>query len=474
MKIVIEEHIKPRHDDHPEAALSAFDLANDYYQVYNVAGIPMQHSSSMPDGTFKLEPELLVKLHDDNWYHHDYAEASGGVRVRRVTIRAPVSSIRWENLNLPGTRGRFPSRPPPLPQQPRPMAERRTPSPPEFFFQYAKETVYLDENLATYDNELKAKLAELEDASEDTLVSLRHRLLLIGLFACAATLVGGFWLVPIGLSPLQRLTTAVSQVSEKDFRLPIDDQPLPRELKPIVQRLTQTLDQLRRAFEHEKQAAADISHELRTPLSALLATTDVALRKQRTPEEYRTALEECRSSGRQMYQLVERLLALARLDAGVDRIQRKDVEVTELAEVCTALIRPLAESRGLKLEFHEAPPLAVRGDPDKLSEVLNNLLHNAIEYNRDGGSIDVRVGRDNGSVVVEVADTGIGIAPQHRDRIFERFYRADPSRQADGLHAGLGLAITKGYVELMGGSISVDSREGAGTTFRVKLPAQEG
>jgi signal transduction histidine kinase len=103
--------------------------------------------------------------------------------------------------------------------------------------------------------------------------------------------------------------------------------------------------------------------------------------------------------------------------------------------------------------------------------VLTNLLHNAIDYNRPQGSIDLFVERENGDLRVEVRDTGIGIKPEARAHIFERFYRADPSRQATGLHAGLGLAIVKGYVDLMGGSIGVESVVGEGSTFRVSLPA---
>src|SRR5205807_6976597 len=113
----------------------------------------------------------------------------------------------------------------------------------------------------------------------------------------------------------------------------------------------------------------------------------------------------------------------------------------------------------------------------KLREVLNNLLHNAIQYNRPNGSIDVLVHRVDalgrgGRLELQVSDTGIGINAAARPHIFERFYRADPSRQSDGLHAGLGLAIVKGYVDLMGGTITVDSTEGLGTTFRVDLPAR--
>lgn len=438
--------------------------AREYFQVYNEEGVPTQRSEALPEGTFVLDR----KQHDELGgfeYEFDNLEIAPDTPVRRITLRVPVPAYRWSWGNPPSRGpGRRDQRAGP-PERWREDVRSRT-----FFVQCAVETEARDALIQKYKQELQDDLDQLDADSRSALVSLRQRLLLVGLLTFGVTILGGFWLVRLGLSPLERLTSAVSQVSEKDFRLPVGDEPMPRELTPIVKRLTETLEQLRRAFEREKQAAADISHELRTPLSALLATTDVALRKGRTSEEYRAALQDCRASGRRMSQLIERLLALARLDAGVDPLQRKEVEVTEVAEVCTALIRPLAEAKGLQLRYHEAPPMSVYTDPDKLQEVLQNLLHNAIEYNREHGSIDVRVARDNGSVVVEVADTGIGISPLHKERIFERFYRADPSRQADGLHAGLGLAITKSYVELMGGHISVDSREGAGSTFRIELP----
>src|SRR5262249_38724729 len=107
-----------------------------------------------------------------------------------------------------------------------------------------------------------------------------------------------------------------------------------------------------------------------------------------------------------------------------------------------------------------------------LREVLNNLLHNAIQYNRPDGQIDLVVARHHGRVQLEVRDTGIGIAAESRELIFERFYRADPSRTSDGMNAGLGLAIVKEYVELMGGQIRVESAPGQGSTFRVELPVQ--
>jgi heavy metal sensor kinase len=336
--------------------------------------------------------------------------------------------------------------------------------------QFAAERTELDAALAALQSKLDDQLAEMQLESSNTLASQRNQLLIIGLATFAATVLGGLWLVRIGLSPLQRLSEAVSRVSPKDFRLPFEVRRLPRELRPIVDRLSQTLDLLKRAFAREKQAAADISHELRTPLASLLTTIEVALRKPRSTDEYKAMLTDCHAAGQQMSQLVERLLALARLDAGVDVMRPKEVDVADLAEQCVSLVRPLAEARGVDLRLHRNGPIVICTDPDKLREILTNLLHNAIEYNRPQGSVEVMLNRQNGNLQLDVRDTGTGIAPEAREHLFERFYRADSSRHSDGLHAGLGLAIVKGYLDLMAGSIAVESEEGQGSTFHVDLP----
>jgi signal transduction histidine kinase len=205
----------------------------------------------------------------------------------------------------------------------------------------------------------------------------------------------------------------------------------------------------------------------------MLATIDVTLRKPRPNEEYQEVLDECRTTGLQMSQLVERMLALARLDAGADHLRAQEVDVARLADQCSAMVRPLAEARGLHMNVAHAGPALIKADPDKIREILTNLLHNAIEYNKPEGNIDVSVQRINGYLEMQVRDTGIGIAPEAQQHVFERFFRADSSRHAEGVHAGIGLALVKGYVDLMGGRISLQSAEGAGTTFTIQLPAGE-
>jgi heavy metal sensor kinase len=424
----------------------------EYFQVNSLWAKPY-YSQSLGGRILPFNPqmfspgdEVLNPLYDD-------VQLKPGLTVRRVTWLVPL----WG----------------PRPKHPRPSSPGGTgeaPPRPGFVVHCAADKGPLDAALAGLRADRDAALAGLDAETNDSLIVLRNRLLAISLITFAAIAVGGFCLVRVGLAPLRRLSHAVSQVSEKDFRLPLDRRRLPCELTAIVERLKQTLTLLERAFAHEKQAAADISHELRTPLAALLTTIEVGLRKPRSPEEYRELLAECRTSGRQMSRLVERLLILARLDAGVDRLRPQTVDVADLAEQCAALVRPLAEARGLRLQVHNGGPAELKADPDKLREVLTNLLHNAIEYNRPQGSVDLAVARTNGHLCMEVRDTGIGIAPEAQGHLFERFYRADPARQSEGMHAGLGLAIVKGYVDLMGGRIAVESTEGKGSTFRVELP----
>jgi two-component system, OmpR family, heavy metal sensor histidine kinase CusS len=429
-------------------------------------------SRAMGNRSFPLNPAVLAPEGGVSW-HFDDTTLEPDVPVRRVLLKASPVPVRL----------------PPSPSQGgEPTAEARQgrrgprrdtgarpgefPSRPAIFVQCACDIRARDEALAGFAATRDSGLEQLDRTTDESLAGLRNRLLAVATAAFLVAVPGCLGLVRVGLVPLRRLSDAVSRVSAKDFRLPFAGPRPPRELQPIVARLREALDMLKRAFAREKQATADISHDLRTPLAALLTTTEMALRRPRSVEEYQEVLRDCQTSARQMSRAVERLLALARLDAGADTLRLQAVDAAALAKQCMTVVRPLAEARGVHLAVHvdgkQVPQLTT--DPDKFSEVLTNLLHNAIQYNRPGGDIDVSLGRQNGVFELAVRDTGVGIAPDARAHLFERFWRSDPSRGADGLHAGLGLAIVKGYVDLMGGTISVESTEGQGSTFRVQLP----
>ncbi|HEX3150499.1 MAG TPA: HAMP domain-containing sensor histidine kinase [Gemmataceae bacterium] len=467
------------------------DVANyEYIQVTSDAGGTWT-SRSLAGETLPSGFPILHRDPDGHPPRFDTVSLPSGVEVRRVTIRANVTRYsRVGNFFLQRPARPEDSVPPSRAvvglagaiRAPRPVGGpgggpffRPQPEGPEntipvFYIQCAWNTSadapQIEEMIRTRDQQLSA----IDQETERSIRNLRATLAWSVSGAFAATLIGGWILVGAGLFPLKRLSQAVSEINPKDFRLPLDPRTLPSEVNPVADRLSRALTQLQAAFEREKRAAADISHELRTPLAALTTTIEVSCRKVRSAEQYRQTLDECRVIAKQMSLLVERMLALAWLDAGVDEVRPQSVEVTDLVGGVAAIAKPLAEVQGLSFKVNVPNRLTVRTDPDKLREVVMNLTHNAIEYNRPGGEIELTATQTTSGIVVEVRDTGIGMAPEIQDKIFERFFRADPSRQATGAHAGLGLAIVKEYVDRLGGRLTVDSTLGRGSRFRIELP----
>jgi two-component system, OmpR family, heavy metal sensor histidine kinase CusS len=445
----------------------------------SLRGYPLPTQEANPDH----EPEEGA--------HFDTVTLQDGTTVRRIVVRAPITKFtqrgrfwfpRPQRDDVPPSRAitglaaaaRY--RPPPPPSPPRFGPEND----PRYTFAgsalpYISVHCAWDETkdiprLAAIRAQRDEELARIAANTEASIAHVRTALAWTAASAVAAALLGGWFLVGLGLSPLRRLSDAVSQISAKDFRLPLDHRKLPSEIGPVADRLSVALADLQAAFEREKRAAADISHELRTPLAALTTTLEVAARKPRSPEQYRQTIDDCKAIARQMSQLVERMLALAWIDAGADEVRPERVHVPDLVGGVAAIARPLAEVQGLSFKVSVPADLTVRTDPAKLREVVMNLTHNAIEYNQPGGEVELRATKSADGVTVEVSDTGIGMAPEIQEKIFERFFRADPSRSATGVHAGLGLAIVKEYVDRLGGRLTVESAPGRGSRFRIELP----
>ena len=201
---------------------------------------------------------------------------------------------------------------------------------PFYFIQYAVDMAPLTHRLAQLAEQRGRRIAQLSEETRLTLHNLRDRLFTLCGITMLSVLVGGLILIWMGLAPLNRLSDAVSRINEKDFQLRLDPQTLPSELQPVAIRLRHSLDRLRLAFAREKQASQDLSHDLRTPLAALTTTIEVALKKDRSPAEYRELLEECQLSAEQMSHLVERLLALAKVDAGSNPIRPRPVDIAKV------------------------------------------------------------------------------------------------------------------------------------------------
>jgi two-component system, OmpR family, sensor kinase len=247
----------------------------------------------------------------------------------------------------------------------------------------------------------------------------------------------------------------------------IDLASVDEEFAGVAGRLNEAFDRLEQGLARERQLTADASHELRTPVATVVAETEWALARPRMPEEYRHALEVCARQGRRLKDLLETLLTLARIEGGAQAPAYEALDLDALVAQAMDDASRLAHERHVTMTCDGRA--RVYGDRLQIGILLSNLLSNAVRYNHDGGTVHVSIHALDGRVGLEVRDTGPGMNPSVADRVFDRFWRAAPSRSAREGGTGLGLAIAKAVVEAHGGHITC--RTGPeGTTFVVDLP----
>lgn len=282
---------------------------------------------------------------------------------------------------------------------------------------------------------------------------------------------GGYWLSRRALAPVDQLTRAAQGINSNNLEKRLDVPQSGDELQRLSETLNSMLERLESSFNRITQFTADASHELRTPLAVMRTTTEVSLRTSQTVADYREAQEDVLAELEKTSSLVEKLMLLARADAGVETLQYSPVDVAEcLREACEDG-QILAEAKRLKFaEDIDSQEIFVEGDSHALHRLFLILIDNAVKYTPSGGSITVALMHSDDSAVAEFRDTGIGISPYDQPNIFDRFYRADKARSREFGGVGLGLSIARWVAEAHRGSIEVQSAAGTGSVFRVRLP----
>lgn len=282
--------------------------------------------------------------------------------------------------------------------------------------------------------------------------------------------LGGLWMSGRALRPVAQIIETARSIGEQSLarRLPVPD--TQDELQHLSETLNQMLARIESAFRRVTEFTADASHELRTPVALMRTTAELALRKPRSSEEYRQALEEVHAESVRTTHLIENLLTLARADAGKAALERREVDLVQVVREASAQGEKLAgaKSLGFRSELPETPVLAL-GDASALRRLLLIVIDNAVKYTQQG-EITVRLLSARGNPQVQVSDTGVGIPHTDLSRVFERFYRADKSRSRDSGGAGLGLSIAKWIAEVHHGTIEASSEPNRGSTFVITLP----
>ena len=289
--------------------------------------------------------------------------------------------------------------------------------------------------------------------------------LLIGSGACALL---GWWAAHRGLRPLHEIAQATGAITAQRLRHRMVVGQVPQELRELVQALNAMLDRLDHAFKRLSRFSADLAHELRTPIANLVGEAEVALSLERPPEEYREVLESSLEEFRRLTSLIARMLFLARAEDPGAAIQAAPLPAQALLDGVLGFFEAAAAEQGVRLEGGAEGTLC--GDPELLRQALANLVANALAATPAGGVVRLDLEARDGRCVLSVQDTGRGIPAAELDHVLDRFYRTAASFESNRSGTGLGLAIVQSIAQLHGGTVTVKSREGEGTTVAIRFP----
>ena len=288
-----------------------------------------------------------------------------------------------------------------------------------------------------------------------------------------AAIGGGYLLMRNALRPMDEIATTAERITSRNLnkRLPVI--PSGDEVERLSISLNRMMERLEDAFHHIDRFSADAAHEIRTPLAIIRGELENALQLPEISVELRETIGSALEEAERLSRIVEQLLEVSRLEAGEILVERTRFDFTEMTRTTVDQMRLLAEEKSLELRFESTKPVEFEGDPLRLKQIVVNLVDNAIKYTPSGGSVSVSTFPQDGRVVLEVADTGIGVPKDATSQIFDRFFRVDKARSRQLGGTGLGLAIVKSICTAYNGNVTVRSAEGTGAIFRVELPLEK-
>jgi len=272
------------------------------------------------------------------------------------------------------------------------------------------------------------------------------------------------------LRPVYEITDMANRITQQDLSARIKSKHFDKEMESLVESFNDMIARLEKSFNHIEQFSYHAAHELKTPLTIIQGEADLLLRRERSAHEYRQALKIIQEESQRVLKTVDDLLLLTKLDYQHEVFKFEQFDFIEFFSEIIEQNRLIAANKGIGIRMNLkniSSPLMVNGDRLHLRRLFFNIIDNAIKFTPEGGCIDMRIEYSDGKVISTVADTGPGIAPEHLDKIFDEFYRANKNI----LGSGLGLNIAHSIAQLHQGEIQVESQLGRGTTFKVILPS---
>ena len=348
-----------------------------------------------------------------------------------------------------------------IPLPPTALAEPRLERTGNLFLYVARFTAR-DGRVFTVESGRSADLLDRADRQLETslVIGLPVLLVLAG--------IGGYVLIQRALSPVEGMIEAAEAFTFNSPRKRLPLAGTEDRIDALGRTLNRMLDRLDNAYQQASRFSADAAHELRTPLAIMRGELELIATDRKLAPAMQEAVANMLGEAARLSLIVDSLIAMSHLDSMGGKRVHHAVDLHALAAETIDQIRLLAVDKNIAIEIHPGPAVMTAGDRDRLKQVVVNLLDNAIKYTSAGGRIEIDVAEIGDSAVMTVTDTGIGIAPEHLPHIFERFFRGSTDRGEVG--AGLGLAIVRSICAAHGGQVTVESRLGAGSVFRVELP----
>lgn len=306
-------------------------------------------------------------------------------------------------------------------------------------------------------------------STEKVIRDYRHKLVLVLIFGVLIFSAAGVVIARLCLRPIREITKTTTRISATHLKERINTEALPDELTALADSFHMMLDRLEDSFSRLSSCAVNLAHELRTPINNLMGEAEIALSKARNPEEYRSVIESSLEEYERLSLLIGSLLFLARADTRETVIDKKQTNVCRELMKMKDFYGALAERA--RLEVDCAGDLVVLADPSLFRRAVCNLISNSLKYIGEDGMITIRSAPSaDGSVEVTVEDNGCGIAKEELPRLFDKFYRVETTRHLHPHGSGLGLSIVKSIMDLHGGSVSIHSIPGQGTSVALRFP----
>jgi two-component system, OmpR family, heavy metal sensor histidine kinase CusS len=312
------------------------------------------------------------------------------------------------------------------------------------------------------------------DVSQEEALLARYRLWFWGILLAASVLfpLVGYGIARHGIGPVEEIAATARRITSTNMRERIGAGGYPSELAALAGTFNEMLDRLEESFERISRFSADIAHDLRTPVNNIRGEAEVALARARTVDEYRDVLESSLEETVRLSDLIGDLLFLARAESPLTELRRAHVNLSELLTTVRDYYEASASNAGISLAADEGgEQVTAEVDRSLMLRAVSNLVSNAIAHTPPGGSVTLAATNEEAAIRIEVSDTGVGIPSEALPRVFDRFFRVDPSRSKTSGGTGLGLAIVQSILTLHGGRVEIVSQLGLGTRVTLRMPA---